>query len=280
MEWTPYCGQDSAEELATWIIPALHGLSEAVERGAVAMIWATSEHNRGTHRLLWQLAGTGQLQSREEHSLLWPGTLIAMAGDANEVATLDSHQSSGQQLELRAINDDLACILHRYDEQADSVWHDQYRFPAGIGKRWQQLLDTALSCGSGESSAEIGLPLIVAACRLAAKAATVPARPHRGRRLRQHQIEKMVLNHFFEPDCNADTIAAALQLSKSHIQRIFKQHSGESLHTFILRLRVRRADQLLASHDADDLAQHDLALRCGFSDEAELVRGRRLLKSV
>ena len=200
MDWPAFDGNDDPEALTAWAIPAFTALADAVERGAVATLWIPSERNRGHHRLVWQLAGCGQLCSRQDSSLLWPGTLVVLAGDADEQTKLDP-QDGAQQIELRAVNDDISLTLYRCDDAADSVWRDQFRFPAGIGRRWQQLLDTALSCGCGEEDSDIGLPLLVATCRLAAKAVTIPARPHRGRRLRQKQIEKLVLNHFFEPDC-------------------------------------------------------------------------------
>lgn len=270
MDWKPFQGADDARDVVAWAMPALQALADAMAQAATATLWIPGAEMRGQHSIIWQIAGTGQLRSIHNGSLLWPGTLIVRAGDAEESAHLIPSDNA-QQIELRAINHDLALIIHRCDPESSTIWREQYRFPSGHGRHWQHLLDCALHCGRGEQAADIGNPLLVAALRIACQALETPARPHRGRRLRQQQIERFAMKHFNQPECSTKTIAAALELSRSHVQKVFKQHSGENLNGFILRQRLRKADHLIAKGAEED---DQLAKRCGFKDLDELKAGR------
>ncbi len=66
---------------------------------------------------------------------------------------------------------------------------------------------------------------------------------------------------------DVDTIARQVGLSRSVLQRRFRQHLDHTVHDEILAARTRRACQLLAE---TDLPIAEIALRCGFNHQEYL----------
>ena len=64
-------------------------------------------------------------------------------------------------------------------------------------------------------------------------------------------------------------LCALVQRSEGHFSRSFKRTFGESPHSFIVRCRVERATQYMLTTDA---RLSDIALRCGFADQAHLCK--------
>ena len=64
-------------------------------------------------------------------------------------------------------------------------------------------------------------------------------------------------------------LGALLQRSEAHFSRSFKRTFGESPHSFVVRRRVEFAAQYMLTTDA---SLSDIALRCGFSDQAHLSK--------
>ena len=64
-------------------------------------------------------------------------------------------------------------------------------------------------------------------------------------------------------------LCALFQRSEAHFSRAFKRTFGESPHAFIVRRRVEFAARYMLSTDA---SLSDIALRCGFSDQAHLSK--------
>jgi AraC family transcriptional regulator len=64
-------------------------------------------------------------------------------------------------------------------------------------------------------------------------------------------------------------LCALVQCSDAHFSRSFKRTFGESPHAFLLRRRVELAAHLMMTTDA---TLSDIALRCGFSDQAHLSK--------
>jgi AraC-like DNA-binding protein len=62
---------------------------------------------------------------------------------------------------------------------------------------------------------------------------------------------------------------ALIQRSEVHFSRSFKRTFGESPHGFVVRRRLELAAQYMLTTDA---ALSDLALRCGFTDQAHLCK--------
>jgi AraC family transcriptional regulator len=64
-------------------------------------------------------------------------------------------------------------------------------------------------------------------------------------------------------------LCALVQRSDAHFSRSFKRTFGESPHAFLVRRRVEMAAQYMLTTDA---SLSDIALRCGFSDQAHLSK--------
>lgn len=72
-------------------------------------------------------------------------------------------------------------------------------------------------------------------------------------------------------------IAAASGLSVSHCQRAFRQSVGVSVHQYVIRRRVERAESLLAQ---ERLSVAQIALEVGFSHQSHLAIHMRRLRGV
>jgi len=67
-------------------------------------------------------------------------------------------------------------------------------------------------------------------------------------------------------------LSAVAQLSAAHFSRAFKRTFGESPHAFVIRRRLECAAHYLLHTEA---SVSDIALRCGFADQAHLCRAFR-----
>jgi len=64
-------------------------------------------------------------------------------------------------------------------------------------------------------------------------------------------------------------LCALIQRSEAHFSRSFKRTFGQSPHAFLVRRRVELAARYMVTTDA---SLSDIALRCGFSDQAHLCK--------
>jgi AraC family transcriptional regulator len=85
-------------------------------------------------------------------------------------------------------------------------------------------------------------------------------------------IEDNLANNLSLPE-----IAAATGLSVSHCQRAFRQSVGISIHRYVIRRRVERAESLLAQ---EKLSIAQIALEVGFSHQSHLATHMRRLRGL
>jgi len=64
-------------------------------------------------------------------------------------------------------------------------------------------------------------------------------------------------------------LCALVQLSEAHFSRSFKRTFGQSPHAFLVRRRLELATRYMLETDA---SLSDIALRCGFVDQAHLCK--------
>ena len=76
------------------------------------------------------------------------------------------------------------------------------------------------------------------------------------------------LNNNISEDLNVDKISTIFYLSKAHLMRKFKKHTGYSIHNYILQKRLYKASQLIK--DGDNITT--AALNCGFNDYSSFSR--------
>ena len=87
-------------------------------------------------------------------------------------------------------------------------------------------------------------------------------------RLLAWQVRKVrdyIGSHITGPVLVAD-LGALVQLSEAHFSRCFRRSFGESPHAFVIQRRLELAAQYLET----DMCLSDIALQCGFTDQAHL----------
>ena len=72
-----------------------------------------------------------------------------------------------------------------------------------------------------------------------------------------------------EENISIQALAATAGLSMYHFARAFKQSEGVTPHHYLMRRRVRRAQDLLAT---TDLPLSEIALASGFADQSHCAR--------
>ena len=93
---------------------------------------------------------------------------------------------------------------------------------------------------------------------------------HRGGLCNRHAraVCAYIDSHITDRILVADLCALA-NLSESHFSRVFKCTFGERPHAFVIRRRVELAAQYMLQTEA---SLSDIALQCGFSDQAHLCK--------
>jgi AraC family transcriptional regulator len=95
--------------------------------------------------------------------------------------------------------------------------------------------------------------------------------PDRGGRLLSWQARKVrdyIDSHITGPVPVAD-LCALIHRSEAHFSRSFKRTFGESPHAFVIRRRLELAARYMLQTAA---SLSDIALRCGFTDQAHLCK--------
>ena len=72
-----------------------------------------------------------------------------------------------------------------------------------------------------------------------------------------------------EENISLQVLAVIVGLSMSHFARAFKQSEGVTPHDYVLRCRVRRAQELLAD---TELPLSEIAIAVGFADQSHCAR--------
>ena len=74
-----------------------------------------------------------------------------------------------------------------------------------------------------------------------------------------------------------EDMAAEASLSPSHFARLFKQTIGQSPYQFLISYRVEQAKRML---DKPNALTIDIAIRCGFSDQAHFSRTFKKIEGI
>jgi AraC-like DNA-binding protein len=89
---------------------------------------------------------------------------------------------------------------------------------------------------------------------------------------RQREISENTrahLNRTFTGNQTLDDLATAVGTSVFHLCRVFRRHTGTSIHRYRTDLRLRRAIELLRGGDGDILA---VAVAVGYSGHSHFTR--------
>jgi AraC family transcriptional regulator len=82
------------------------------------------------------------------------------------------------------------------------------------------------------------------------------------------RIEEYIDAHL-EKDLSVGELASYLRISRSYFARSFRSAVGLTPHGYVMRVRVLRAQELLAN---TNLLLIDVALATGFADQAHFCR--------
>ncbi len=95
--------------------------------------------------------------------------------------------------------------------------------------------------------------------------------PWQLRRAKEHLMENLAR------DVSLEELAAAVDLSKSHFSRGFRESTGHPPHRWLLSARIDKAKSLLLS---SELSLAEIALEVGFADQSHFTRTFTKLVSV
>jgi AraC family transcriptional regulator len=82
------------------------------------------------------------------------------------------------------------------------------------------------------------------------------------------RVQAFIEEHLSEP-VRVDDLSELVRLSRTHFSRAFRQVFGETPHAYVVRQRVDRVCRLMLTSDS---SLSELALACGFADQAHLCR--------
>ncbi|MEI9983357.1 MAG: AraC family transcriptional regulator [Aliidongia sp.] len=85
----------------------------------------------------------------------------------------------------------------------------------------------------------------------------------------QIQRVRNFIEEHLEDDIHLKDLSEVAQRSPGHFLRAFKQTLGETPHAYVVRRRLDRAGRLMLESDA---ALSEIALTCGFADQAHFCR--------
>ena len=82
------------------------------------------------------------------------------------------------------------------------------------------------------------------------------------------RVLRFIDKHLNEP-IRVEDLSEIASLSTTHFSRVFRRSFGETPHAYLIRRRVDQARHLMLT---SDIALSEVALACGFSDQAHLCR--------
>jgi AraC-like DNA-binding protein len=85
------------------------------------------------------------------------------------------------------------------------------------------------------------------------------------------RVKRYIGEHLGNDSLDADTIANAVHLSVSHLNRLFRAE-GTSLMRYLWNQRLERAYQLISSSGPSNLRIEEVAWHCGFSSAPHFSR--------
>jgi AraC family transcriptional regulator len=154
----------------------------------------------------------------------------------------------------------------------EAIWELTARRPRELVKRVMTLLDAAIGeLDREEHSAKCTVLQAVSLLREQIAPQTAAKDAEDGERLLAWQARKVreyVDGHIAGPIRVAD-LCALIQRSEGHFSRACKRTFGVTPHAFVLQRRLELAAQYMLETDA---RLSDIALSCGFTDQAHLCK--------
>jgi AraC family transcriptional regulator len=174
--------------------------------------------------------------------------------------------------DLLALVDDVAGVV----DPSRPFPHPAAPCPAAVALRVQRLLRHQPPPEGADLELEEELPAVVAAAVGAGGESRRTPEPVRGatRRRWREQVERVqvLLGAALDERHSLAGLARQVHASPWQLARVFRRQTGESIHRYLMRLRLLSSLQRLAE-GAEDLTA--LALELGFADHAHFTRSFR-----
>ncbi|MDM9379867.1 AraC family transcriptional regulator [Chlorogloeopsis sp. ULAP01] len=168
-------------------------------------------------------------------------------------------------------------LIEQVAEQVDTKSHCSHELiniahtdDAKILQISQWLLDEQKNGGSG-GQLYIDSLLNVLAVHLLRTYTTQFREARSPKRLTQEQVSRTIdyMHAHLDQDISLEVLAQSVNLSPSHLRRLFKQATGMAPHQYLINLRINRAKELLLS---GGFSVNEVAAEVGFADQSHLHR--------
>jgi AraC family transcriptional regulator len=169
-----------------------------------------------------------------------------------------------------------ASFVEKVDAQLEYRSSEDFRIQANIKDRAaQQLLKLLFDAANDDTPTDrlytdhLAQALAFRFLVLAKASAPRPAAPAAAA-LPHHAMRRVEARmRDLEGDLSLEALAKESGYSPIHFSRMFRTATGRTPHSYIVRLRVERARQLLAN---PSLSLTEIALECGFSSHSHMTR--------
>ena len=235
----------------------------------------TDFHYHAFCKLLLLISGSGGYWAEGRHYTLEPGDVVLLgsrcvhkpdfAADAPYERVIVYISPDFLQ---RASTEDCS-LLEIFSGEFGHVYRPQssasHKLMALVAALEQEL--SGLEYGRIVLSSGLLLRILVGIGRDLRQGGGIPAEPTLPTDPRIAGIMDYIDRHI-EEDMTVDQIAGAFFLSKFHMMRLFRAHTGQSVHGYISQRRLTMARELIRQ----GVAATDAAFRCGFGSYSTFTR--------
>lgn len=235
----------------------------------------TDFHYHEFCKLLFLISGTGSYWAEGRHYHLEPGDVVLLGSRCvhkPEFAPDAPYERviiyiSPEFLQRSSTED---CDL---SECFSGQFGHVYRPQAAAGQQFSKLISALEQELSGQAYGRILLSrglllrILVGIGRDLRQGSGIPADPTHWADPRIAQIQAFIDEHL-EEELTIDQIAEAMFLSKFHMMRLFRAHTGQSIHQYLQQKRLMQAREWIRQ----GISATDAAFRCGFGSYSAFTR--------
>ncbi len=230
-----------------------------------------SWHTLGRHMILYIHEGVGSIISKEKSYPITPGALC-FVGANKFYYTLPDRSMPYERSKVFLSDEELSLVLSLFGDapceksslSSDGILYAQ--LSEDEAARVSALFEE-LGAYAGEPCYENAL--VVSACIRLLVTLTENAGEiaYKGEGMVQKAVE--YINRHMEEELSINAICAAIHVSKYYFCRKFKEHTGLTVMSYILKTRITSAKNMLENEKA---TVGEVSERCGFSSQSYFGR--------
>lgn len=256
-------------ELAIPFTSALHWKGLEIERRIIKAADYPRQEINQHFLMLWEgSVAAGEIETRQGFFVPYkkpPGTITTyLPAIRPAVRTWGDHQVVVCAIPPRFLHD-LELELDRRPIGSFKEFHGGS--DAGMSRSMQLLIHEA-KAGSAHGQLYVESLFTALATKLLFASRSSPQSEDRClARLPRHIMRRVLerMNEQLDSDLSLSALAAESGYSRAHFMRMFKSSMGEPPHKYLLELRLRRAQEMVAAGSRNLI---DIALACGFRSHA------------